>query len=229
MSRKTIYFPHSYIIFAILLLILIVAAGLIFVGVIGAAFRDVGFSPAITVLILVATFAGSLINIPLMRLRAKAPRIKEEAVNFFGILYRIPQVKYDETVTVLAVNVGDAFIPTAVSLYLVWKAPANLLYCLAGVAVVALITRVVARPVKGVGIVTPAFIPPIAAAAIAYILLPGSPKIVAYVSGTLGTLIGADLSNLNIIPKIGAPMASMGGAGTFDGIFLSGIIATLLA
>jgi uncharacterized membrane protein len=70
---------------------------------------------------------------------------------------------------------------------------------------------------------------PIAAAVIAYILLPGSPKIVAYVSGTLGTLIGADLSNLNIIPKLGAPMASIGGAGTVDGIFLSGIIATLLA
>jgi uncharacterized membrane protein len=52
--------------------------------------------------------------------------------------------------------------------------------------------------------------------------------VVAYVSGVLGTLIGADLSNLGVIPKLGAPIASIGGAGTFDGVFLSGIIAVLL-
>lgn len=52
---------------------------------------------------------------------------------------------------------------------------------------------------------------------------------IAYVSGVLGTLIGADVSNLGAIPKLGAPVASIGGGGTFDGVFLSGIIAVLLA
>jgi uncharacterized membrane protein len=51
----------------------------------------------------------------------------------------------------------------------------------------------------------------------------------AYVAGTLGTLIGADILNLNKIRYMRAPVASIGGAGTFDGIFLSGIIAVLLA
>ena len=51
----------------------------------------------------------------------------------------------------------------------------------------------------------------------------------AYVAGVLGTLIGADLSNLHAIPKLGAPVASIGGAGTLDGVFLSGIMAVLLA
>jgi uncharacterized membrane protein len=97
------------------------------------------------------------------------------------------------------------------------------------VLIVALVTHVVARPVKGVGIETPAFVPPIAAAVVAIVLSPGSPVIVAYVAGVLGTLIGADLTNLNAIPKLGAPVASIGGAGTFDGVFLSGIIAVLLA
>jgi uncharacterized membrane protein len=50
----------------------------------------------------------------------------------------------------------------------------------------------------------------------------------AYVSGTLGTLIGADLTNLQDAGKFGAPVISIGGAGTFDGVFLSGIIAALL-
>lgn len=52
--------------------------------------------------------------------------------------------------------------------------------------------------------------------------------ITAYVSGTMGTLVGADLLNLRAISKIGAPVASIGGAGTFDGVFLAGVIAVLL-
>jgi uncharacterized membrane protein len=63
----------------------------------------------------------------------------------------------------------------------------------------------------------------------AYLLLFKAPQIVAYVGGVLGTLIGGDLSNLHVIHKLGAPVASIGGAGTFDGVFLSGIIAVLLA
>jgi uncharacterized membrane protein len=51
----------------------------------------------------------------------------------------------------------------------------------------------------------------------------------AYISGSLGTLIGADLLNLNNIQGLGAPVASIGGAGTFDGIFVTGILAVLLA
>jgi uncharacterized membrane protein len=45
----------------------------------------------------------------------------------------------------------------------------------------------------------------------------------------MGTLIGADLTNLDKVRGLGAPVASIGGAGTFDGIFLTGIVAVLLA
>jgi uncharacterized membrane protein len=41
-------------------------------------------------------------------------------------------------------------------------------------------------------------------------------------------LVGADLLNLRGITKIGAPVVSIGGAGTFDGVFLAGVIAVLL-
>ena len=50
----------------------------------------------------------------------------------------------------------------------------------------------------------------------------------AYIAGSLGTLIGADLLNLDKVQGLGAPVASIGGAGTFDGVFLSGILAVLL-
>jgi len=56
----------------------------------------------------------------------------------------------------------------------------------------------------------------------------GAPSITAYTSGVFGTLFGADILNLHKISTIGARIASIGGAGTFDGIFLSGIISVLL-
>ncbi|UCF95656.1 MAG: DUF1614 domain-containing protein [Desulfobacterales bacterium] len=42
-------------------------------------------------------------------------------------------------------------------------------------------------------------------------------------------MIGADLLNLDALQGLGAPVASIGGAGTYDGIFLTGIVAVLLA
>jgi uncharacterized membrane protein len=50
----------------------------------------------------------------------------------------------------------------------------------------------------------------------------------SYVSGTLGTLSGADLLNVRRLRELGTDVASIGGAGTFGGVFLSGIIAVLL-
>lgn len=86
----------------------------------------------------------------------------------------------------------------------------------------------------GVGIVSPALVSPLVAAIYTVLVLAQIPTIengfaIAYISGVLGTLIGADLTNLGAIKKIGAPVASIGGTGTFDGVFLSGIIAVLLS
>ena len=222
MSRKTIYFQHSFLFFAVLLVLLFVVVGLIFFGAISIAFENIGFTPFIIFLILIGTLIGSFINIPLLKLRTTIPMIRDEVVSWFGVTYRIPQVEYGETITVVAVNVGGALIPTGVSIYLLSKSSiSTIILSLIGVLAVALVTHAVARPVKGVGIATPAFIPPIAAAVAAFILSPAQPRTIAYVAGTLGTLIGADLLNLRKIPKLGAPVASIGGAGTFDGVFLT--------
>ena len=229
MSRKTVYFPHSALFFALLVALLFGVLVLIFVGVVSIAFSDVGFTPLIILLILVGCLIGSSVNIPLFKLRATIPMCKDNSVNWFGMTYHIPQIEYGQAVTVVAVNVGGALIPTGVSLYLLSRStPSIIILSLAGVLAVAVITHLVARPVKGVGIATPAFIPPIAAAVLAFVLSPAQPRTVAYVAGTLGTLIGADLMNMRKIPALGAPVASIGGAGTFDGVFLSGIIAVLI-
>jgi uncharacterized membrane protein len=100
---------------------------------------------------------------------------------------------------------------------------------LAGVAIVTAIVHGLAYPVKGVGIAVPVFIPPVVAAATALLLSRQSAPSLAYIAESLGTLIGADLLNLGIIQELGAPIASIGGAGRFDAIFMKGILAVLLA
>jgi len=151
----------------------------------------------------------------------------EVEVTYMGIHYLVPQF-HDSHRTVLAVNVGGALIPTGLSLFLMIK---QRLYVLGivGVAIVAAIVHWLAKPVPGVGIAIPTFLPPIAAAVTAVVLSRRMAAPLAYIAGTLGTLIGGDLLNLGLLPGLGAPVASIGGAGTFDGVFLTGILAVLLA
>jgi uncharacterized membrane protein len=229
-STRTNYFHHSlwyYVFFVILIFAVLV---LIFTGVIGITLGATGLTPLTIAFTLLVCLIGSGINIPLYKIKATGPMVREEYVRWLGITYRIPRVSYGETSTLVAVNVGGALIPTALSVYLLIISSVSIVaLSLIGVFIVTIVTHLVARPVRGVGIESPAFVSPIVAAISAVLLSPAHPLVIAYVSGTLGTLIGADLSNLGKIPELGAPVASIGGAGTFDGVFLTGIIAALIA
>ena len=139
--------------------------------------------------------------------------------------------------TVVAVNIGGAVIPVLLSIYLilsVWIAgEGTFLYSIiAGIFAVTAVTHIFARPTPGIGIAVPLLLPPLCALLCGILLsfgVSGMSPVIAYVSGTLGTLLGADLLNLGKLRDIGADTLSIGGAGTFDGIFLTGIIAALLA
>src|SRR5580658_2680713 len=85
------------------------------------------------------------------------------------------------------------------------------------------------NPVPGLGIAVPVFMPAVITAIVAVLLSRQEAAPLAYIGGGLGTLIGADITNLDKVQGLGAPVASIGGAGTFDGIFLTGILAVLLA
>ena len=100
---------------------------------------------------------------------------------------------------------------------------------IAAIAIVAVVCYLASRPVRGIGIGMPVFVAPFTAALTALLIAPENSAPMAYICGTMGVLIGADLLRLNDIRKIGTAVASIGGAGTFDGIFLTGIVAVLLA
>lgn len=130
--------------------------------------------------------------------------------------------------TVIAVNVGGALIPGLMSLYLLVR---NRLWSkgLIAAACVTAVCHFLADPVPGVGIALPVLVPSLVAAIVALVLSREHAAPLAYMCGSLGTLFGADLLNLDKVQGLGAPVASIGGAGTFDGVFLVGIVAVLIA
>jgi uncharacterized membrane protein len=114
-------------------------------------------------------------------------------------------------------------------LYFLSQQPLNPIHILITLTMISAISYKLSRPVAGVGIGMPILIAPLTAAGLALILDPSHAAHLAYISGVLGVLIGADILHLKNINKLGAPIASIGGAGSFDGIFMTGIIAALLA
>jgi uncharacterized membrane protein len=130
--------------------------------------------------------------------------------------------------TIIAVNIGGAIIPILASLYLVARRRLWVRGAFATAAVAA-VCHWLAEPIPGMGIALPIFVPAGITAVVALLFSHGHAAPLAYISGSLGTLIGADLLNLDRINGLGAPVASIGGAGTFDGIFVIGILAVLLA
>ena len=170
------------------------------VRILAYAYRKIGVRPRYMFLILLATLLGQFVNIPLFSLGR----------------------------TVVAVNVGGALLPILLSLYLFFHLPLRG-RMLIGTAIVTVIVYSLARIVPGAGIAVPWLVPPLTAAAVGLLLSFRQAPPVAYVAGSMGTLIGADLLNLGQIGRLGAPLVSIGGAGTFDGVFLTGILAGLLA
>lgn len=222
------FFPLTnffILIFVALLGFLIV---LVQVKAITYAYERAGVESRYVFAVLAASLLGSAINIPLLRLGEGEPVLVGQVVRHFGMEYVIPVVRRAPG-TLLAVNVGGAVVPAAVSAYLLWKLPELLPKALAGIAVMSGLIYYLAEPVPGMGIAVPTLAPPMFAAACALILDRRQAAPLAYVSGTLGVLIGADLFNLGVIAGLGAPVASIGGAGTFDGVFLTGLLAVLLA
>jgi uncharacterized membrane protein len=218
-------YPFGCLLLAILGLVAGVLWATFLLGGIEYAYNRIGIPRDAMFAVILGELIGSGINIPVTRLHDQ-PRRSVQEVRAFGMRYRVPVV-HPATTTTLAVNLGGAVIPTGVSIYLLikdsiwWQA-------VVATAVVTVIVHLFARPVKGLGIAVPGLVPALVSAGISLLVAPHMAAPVAYVSGTLGTLIGADLLNIPKLSSLGGGEASIGGAGTFDGVFLSGLVAVLL-
>jgi len=226
MNSQMQYLPLAPGFFTLLVLLFGVLIILIQLRVLQYAYEKLGVGPGMALLLLFGSLVGSYFNIPITILPGHSVR-SGEVIDFYGMRYIVPLVTQWPG-TVLAVNVGGAVIPTVMSAYLVLRYQLWLRAAIA-VVVIAAVIHSSATPVEGVGIAVPVFVPVVVTAILAFLLSREYAAPLAYIGGSMGTLIGADLLNLDKVGGLGAPVASIGGAGTFDGIFLTGILAVLLA
>lgn len=225
MDSNVHYLPLTPGFFSILVFVAVALVVLIQLRILRYAYMRLGIGPGVALLLLFGSLIGSYFNIPVTVLPGP-PVQSGQIVDFFGMRYVVPYVVSPSTI--LAVNVGGAVIPTVMSTYLVLRYQLWLRAAIATV-VIAAIVHASATPVQGMGIAVPVFVPVMATAILALLLSREYAAPLAYIGGSMGTLLGADLLNLDKIGGLGAPIASIGGAGTFDGIFLTGILAVLIA
>ena len=215
------FLPVSLALFVLFLLLIPV----LFVLAPVVVFDKLGLHPLLGYAFFILCLIGGGINIPLHReeivVNEPDDALWQIFHTYFGI--RVPAAKE----RILALNVGGAVLPGLLCLYLLPAIPLH--QVMLATAVTTTAAYMLSRPVKGIGVIMPAFVPPVIAAITALIIAREEAPRLAYVSGVLGTLIGADVLRLSQIRKLGAPFLSIGGAGVFDGIYLVGIVSVLLA
>lgn len=197
-----------------------------------AALGKLGLGPTSSLIAALGIFLGSTINVPVTRIE------REETVEYLpnrllGLHRLFSRPIRRSTYTIIAVNVGGCLVPTAIAGYqgarIAVQAPSVVPAALLALFINIALCYYVAQPVKDTGITMPPLVPAGAAALCGLLFAPEWAPPVAFMAGVLGPLIGADFLHLDDIAEIGTGMASIGGAGTFDGIVLSGLVATLLA
>jgi uncharacterized membrane protein len=216
--------------FAYLLLLLLLP--ILFGELMATSLVKLHLSPEAALVLTMAIIVGGLVNIPVKRI-ARERVIPVHPLAVFGLGGLWPEMRRERREAIIAINFGGCVIPTGLALYELLQLSAQDTTALLAVLVAGVVNISVcyflARPVEGVGILLPGLVPAAVAAVMAVILAPSEAAPVAYIAGVAGPLIGADLLHLREIEQSATGIASIGGAGTFDGLVLSGIVAAYLA
>jgi uncharacterized membrane protein len=195
--------PSLWLLLLLVPLALLAFAAFVFLfyKVMSFSFRKMGIPRHLVIPALVAILIGGFFNIPI----------------------------WHNGSTTVAVNVGGAIVPLLISFYLLRKAP--LLKTALAIALVAAVSGLLAEVGADTGIRLHFgyMILPLTAVSLALILARRKAPQVAFISGTIGGIIGVDLIHLRELIDLGVPYMSIGGRGVFDGVFTTGIISAVLA
>lgn len=139
----------------------------------------------------------------------------------------------------IGISIGGGIIPLIISYAILRSKRIDLAEAIIGVIIVAFVTYFITRAEAGVGIVADlqfAFAPALAAGLYSLStfwidIRKAAP--LAYFSGVVGTLIGADIFHLGDILATSPPQGefvvlSIGGANIFDMVYITGIAAVLV-
>jgi len=215
--------PFHLVVFTLLLIALLLVIQL---GLISLAFDKLGLTTSQGMLLLFASLFGSSLNLPVSSIPADPPQPQPQRTDIEAD-HLIPLPPFTGR-TIIAVNVGGCMVPVVFSASLIHHFPLSGQELLLAIALVSAVCYWLSRPVPGLGIGMPPLVAPLAAAIVSITVNHELAAPLAYICGTLGVLIGADLLRLKDVAKLGTPIAAIGGAGTFDGIFFTGIVAVLL-
>jgi len=222
------FFPPLVLPFFILLVLPFMIFSFVFVT--SSVFQLVfGIGKTQALLIFLFIILGSFVNIPIYETTGE--RIVREY--FLGFIYT---VRKREKI-LIAVNLGGCILPSILAIKALFDLSIQipLIYWIIAFLLTSLLIYISARPVPGVGIVVPMFVPPIFASLISFIIVlaSGAPTSIipkhSFSIGVLSSLFGADLLHLKDLQKIGPGVVSIGGAGTFDGIFLTGVFSVIFS
>jgi uncharacterized membrane protein len=224
----------SVLVILLLVGLVILLIPLLFLGVIGAAFTKLGFSWITAIAVVLLMLFGSYVNIPVYTIRRDMVRVSTDTTPYSADAPWSPAPVWD---TLISINLGGAIIPICISLYLLYQAVhitgnSLLVSVAAGIALVALVTFVSTRPVPGVGLRVPMIIPALTALLMGMLLFGGAgipATVLAFVSGTIGILLGGNLAQIHRIKALDVSDVSIGGAGTFGAIFICCILPALIA
>jgi uncharacterized membrane protein len=211
----------------LLTFVLALLAAMAQLGALQIAFDKLGLAPEAVVWLFILTLLGSMVNLPLLTI--KADSTAEATIFQHTPERRRHRLSAPPGKTVVAVNVGGCLIPVAFSLYLFLRTQINFEDAVSAVALVTLVVYYSSALVPGIGVVMPMLAAPLTAAFVGVNLDATHAAPLAYIGGTLGVLLGADILRLKEIGKFGEAVMSIGGAGSFDGIFLAGLLAVLIA
>lgn len=215
----------------VLFLFLLILLPFFLAEVMLAALSRLGLSPQVSILAAFGIFLGSLVNIPVKKVPRSRP-VERSPGAFFGMNRFFAPSREEQDFTLIAVNFGGCIVPCTIAAYqlirILTYGPDAIAAAAGAIALNIFVCYRLAQPVPKVGIALPALIPGLLAALCAILFIPDFAPPVAFCAGILGPLIGADLLHIEDIQSINTGVASIGGAGTFDGIVISGLLATLL-
>jgi len=228
--------PLTILAIIVIIGLLVIIVPLLFLGFAGKALMNlVGLSWLTATALVILILLCSLVNIPVWKIRRETIRMPHnDTLDAFT-----PNENGGLWETTIAVNLGGAIIPIAMAWYLLYRASSvmsgNTLYLQVLVAtfIVAAMTYVTTRPMVGIGLRVPLFIPGLTALLCGILLAGGfgllSAGVIAFASATFGILLGANIAHLPHVGDLEVPQVSIGGAGTFGAIFIGCILSALIA
>jgi uncharacterized membrane protein len=216
----------------LLVLFLFLLLPWLFLDIVLIALGKLSIAPQLAPLIVFLMFVGSLINIPILR-EPTPTQLRHHPLGIWGLERYWPGMHKVVRERIIAINVGGFVVPMLLVVYeallIGSRYPEVLIPLIMTVLINVFVCNLLAQPVPQIGITLPVLVPGVIAAISALLLAPTLAVPVAFCAGVLGPVIGADVMHLKKIRQTHVGLASIGGAGTFDGIVISGLVAVLLA